>query len=77
MHVYIKQHISNSKQPRHARQINFCDADQFQCRAGDCKYSDNHNCNGPCIRRDWVNDGEADCTDASDEGEFTTNERLV
>ena len=46
-----------------------CDADQFQCKAGDCKYIDNNNCNGPCIQSSWVNDGEADCTDGSDEGE--------
>ena len=47
-----------------------CNADQFQCKAGDCKYIDNDNCNGPCIRSSWVNDGEADCTDGSDEGEY-------
>ena len=53
-----------------------CDADQFQCKAGDCKYSDNDNCNGPCIRSSWVNDGEADCTDGSDEGEYFNKKQL-
>ena len=47
-----------------------CDADQFECIAGDCKYSDNNNCNGPCIKSSWVNDGEPDCTDGSDEENF-------
>ncbi len=50
--------------------IGFCGTDQFQCKSGICKYTDNDNCNGPCIQRDWVNDGEADCTDGSDEGEW-------
>ena len=47
-----------------------CGTDQFQCQSGICKYTDNGNCNGPCIRSDWVNDGEADCTDGSDEGKL-------
>ena len=64
--------LFDSKQERHSRQLN-CDADQFQCKAGDCKYSDNDNCNGPCIRSSWVNDGEADCTDGSDESELPVN----
>ena len=69
IHTYISNDYSNSKQERNARQMN-CDADQFQCKVGDCKYSDNDNCNGPCIQSSWVNDGEADCTDGSDEGEY-------
>ena len=48
-----------------------CDANQFRCNAGDCKYTDNNNCNGPCIRSTWVNDGEEDCTDGSDEGDYS------
>ena len=47
-----------------------CDPDQFECQSGICKYTDNKYCNGPCIRNSWVNDGEADCTDGSDEGEL-------
>merc|ERR1712018_155038 len=44
-----------------------CGANQFQCSAGNCIYYDNANCDGPCIKSDWVNDGTADCTDGSDE----------
>ena len=40
-----------------------CGADQFQCKFGICLYTDNSNCNGPCIRSDWTNDGTEDCTD--------------
>ena len=47
-----------------------CSDNQFQCKAGDCIYSDNANCNGPCIKSSWVNDGEPDCTDGSDEENF-------
>ena len=47
-----------------------CGADQFQCKAGICKYSDNANCNGPCILYSWANDGEEDCSDGSDEDIF-------
>ena len=45
-----------------------CGTDQFRCVAGICKYADNENCAGPCIRGDWAEDGETDCTDGSDEG---------
>ena len=44
-----------------------CGADQFQCKSGICLYTDNSNCNGPCILSDWTNDGTEDCTDGSDE----------
>ena len=47
--------------------IGICDDDQFHCESGICKYTDNSNCSGPCIRKDWVGDGMADCTDGSDE----------
>ena len=46
-----------------------CGTDQFKCQSGICKYTDNSNCEGPCIKQSWVNDGEADCTDGSDEEE--------
>ena len=54
-----------------------CGANQFQCDAGDCIYSDNANCNGQCIQNSWVNDGEADCTDGSDEGEYSRGKSHV
>ena len=44
-----------------------CGADQFQCKAGVCIYSDNANCNGPCILASWANDNTEDCSDGSDE----------
>ena len=47
-----------------------CRADQFQCKSGICLYTDNSNCNGPCIRGDWANDGTNDCSDGSDEENF-------
>ena len=45
-----------------------CGSNEFQCIGGICKYEDNENCSGRCIRGDWAGDGEPDCTDASDEG---------
>ena len=47
-----------------------CGANQFQCKAGICLYTDNSNCHGPCIRSDWRNDGTEDCSDGSDEENF-------
>ena len=44
-----------------------CDANQFQCQSGICKRRKNPDCEGQCIKRSWVNDGEEDCTDGSDE----------
>ena len=46
-----------------------CDEDQFECVDGVCnKYS--LNCEGSCIADFWVNDGEIDCTDESDEVDY-------
>ena len=45
-----------------------CGADQFECKAGVCIFSNNNNCHGPCIKNSWVNDGTAECSDGSDEG---------
>ena len=47
--------------------ITKCGADQFQCKAGVCIYSNNANCNGPCILASWANDNTEDCSDGSDE----------
>ena len=47
-----------------------CGANQFQCESGVCKHDKIANCNGPCIKKNWVNDGAIDCTDGSDEGEL-------
>merc|ERR1712241_1157547 len=49
-----------------------CGPDHFKCKSGICKYTDNSNCGGPCIQSSWVNDGEADCTDGSDETSLPT-----
>ena len=50
--------------------IDPCGADQFQCKTGVCIYTDNSDCNGPCILRSWVNDKTEDCSDGSDEDYF-------
>ena len=50
--------------------IDICGSNQFQCRSGICKHDSNADCDGPCIKKDWVNDGSMDCTDGSDEGEW-------
>ena len=49
---------------------NTCGSDQFQCTSGICKYTNNDNCDGQCIRGDWFQDGEEDCSDGSDEGKW-------
>ena len=49
--------------------IGLCGGNQYQCQAGVCKHDKNADCDGPCIKKDWVNDGAIDCTDGSDEGE--------
>ena len=45
--------------------------------SGVCKHSGASNdCNGPCIRLDWVNNGIVDCTDSSDEDSDVIGECL-
>lgn len=41
-----------------------CKLDEFRCKSGKCMYK---GCSGPCIPKDYVNDGEQDCSDGSDE----------
>ena len=55
-----------------------CGPNQFECKTGICKYTDNDNCYGSCIKSDWVQDNESDCTDGSDEGKYLhCNEPLL
>ena len=41
-----------------------CKSDQFQCKTGVSKAK---GFPGPCIPKNWENDGNEDCTDGSDE----------
>ena len=34
------------------------DANQFQCQSGICKHRKNPDCEGQCIKRSWMNDGD-------------------
>ena len=60
-------HDSKSDLPLTNFNVETCREDQFQCRSGICKYTDNSYCNGRCIRNSWAKDGEEDCSDGSDE----------
>ena len=44
-----------------------CPSSHFHCTIGNCIYSDEPDCYGPCIPQGWVDDGEIDCSDESDE----------
>ena len=52
-----------------------CGEDEFQCQLGVCKWVDEDysECVGPCIPNSWLNDGNEDCTDGSDESEYIFN----
>ena len=54
-----------------------CGADQFECKAGVCIFSNNNNCDGPCILSSWVNDGAEDCSDGSDEDATPDKGKLI
>ena len=47
-----------------------CRSDQFRCLSGVCKHTSTSDCRGPCITKRWLNDGDEDCTDGSDESKF-------
>ena len=42
-----------------------CDAPNFCCESG---VQGNQKCKGQCIKERYINDGEANCDNASDEG---------
>ena len=48
-----------------------CSANQFQCQSGVCTHHDDDDCEGPCIPNNWVKDGAEDCSDGSDEREYS------
>ena len=41
---------------------------KFDCKIAGCTDPDHEECEGTYIPKCWVNDGEADCADGSDEG---------
>ena len=45
-----------------------CTSSEFDCKAAGCTNPDNEKCTGTCIPKSWVNDGEEECADGSDEG---------
>ena len=45
-----------------------CKSSEFDCKEAGCTNPDNKKCKGTCIPRSWVNDGDEECADGSDEG---------
>jgi len=59
-----------------------CGEDHTKCKYGVCRWKDckknipwTHRCEGQCIPKSWLKDGEEDCTDGSDEKKI--NVRLM
>ena len=44
-----------------------CKSSEFDCKEAGCTNPDNEECKGTCIPKSWVNDGEEECADGSDE----------
>ena len=44
--------------------LEFCEATQFCCSSG---IQGDQECQGRCIEESWINDGEKDCNNGSDE----------
>ena len=45
-----------------------CKSSEFDCKSAGCMNPDQVACKGTCILKSWVNDGEEECADGSDEG---------
>ena len=45
-----------------------CKSFEFNCNAAGCTNPDKEKCKGICIPKSWVNNGEEQCADGSDEG---------
>ena len=45
-----------------------CESSEFDCKDAGCTNPGNEKCRGTCIPKHWVNDGDEECADGSDEG---------
>ena len=52
-----------------------CKSSEFDCKSAGCM--DPEECRGTCIPISWVNDGEEECADGSDEGTIGTKKFIL
>ena len=54
-----------------------CKSSEFDCKSAGCMNPDQEECRGTCIPKSWVNDGEEECADGSDEGTIGTKKFIL